>query len=267
MVAFVGMRIAATCLGLLVGVAACSSKPQPPGPEPTPRATPTPTPTPSPDPEPVNAPLEPTHILRPDVPLTLDDGTTLMVEMVVAEQIEASPEGDYPAGSAISVPLVLRRGSYEERASLLDITEGYDAQMVAWLAEYRVELVEVREFHRDPQVHLVIETVADTRTDAAPTRIRIERGQTVQLGETEALEFTGHGHKRTFEGQDSPLIISMRWHASGAEPVDHSVNLETSRGDRSWRFRDHEVTLREWEYDAWMELEVHALARNRVPSH
>ena len=43
-------------------------------------------------------------------------------------------------------------------------------------------------------------------------------------------------------------------------------NLQTSDGETTWRFRDYELTLLDWAYDRWMELEIHRLERVRVAS-
>ena len=127
-------------------------------------------------------------------------------------------------------------------------------------------MVEVTEMHTNPQVALVVESVSERRLDGPPQRVRIERGRAVTLDDGHRLEFAGHSHKRVEADQSSPLIVSTRWSLPGFEPTDDTVNLETSDGERSWRFRDRELTLLDWDYDRWMELEIHALARVRVPA-
>lgn len=209
----------------------------------------------------VAASMQPTHVLVSDSPVPVDASTTLTVDGVIVETLEPSPDGAYPGGGAIEISLRLQRGGYESRTSLLDITEGYEPRRVAWLDDLRIELVEVKDLHHAPKVHVVLETVGTTTTDAPAQRIRIERGQTVTLADGHRLEFVGHGHKRTFENQASPLIVHTRWNLPGFEPVDDGENLQTSEGERTWRFRDVQLTLIDWDYDGWMELEIRALRR------
>lgn len=228
----------------------------PPSPEPPATAE-----EPEPKPPAVPMSMQPTHVLVSGSPIPVDTSTTLTVDGVTVETLEPSPDGAYPGGGAVEVSLRLQRGHYEAHTSLLDITEGYEARRVAWLDDVRIELVTVEDVHRAPKVHVVLETVGAKTTDAPPQRIRVERGQTVTLDDGHRLEFVGHGHKRTFENQSSPLIVHTRWHLPGFEPIDHAENLQTSEGERTWRVRDRQLTLIDWDYDGWMELEIRALRR------
>lgn len=205
--------------------------------------------------------MQPTHVLIPGSPTRLDDSTTITVDDVIVETLEPSPDGAYPGGGAVEVSLTVRRGHDEQHTSLLDITEGYQARPVAWVHDLRIELVSVEDVHAAPQVQVVLETASDETTGGPPQTVRVERGETVTLADGHQLEFVAHGHKRTHANQASPLIVRTRWSLPGFEPTEHSVNLQTSDDERSWSVRDVELTLLDWDYDAWMELEIRALRR------
>lgn len=251
-------------LPVVLLLSACG--PQLPAPVPPPEK-PTATAVQPPEPTPPSAPtpMQPTHVLVPGTAVPIDGSTTLVVEGVVVETLEPSPDGAYPGGGAVEVSLRLQRGDYEQHTSLLDITEGYQSRRVAWLDDVRIELVEVADVHNAPKVHVVMETVGED-TAGPPRRIRIERGQTVTLDDGHRLQFVAHGHKRTFENQASPLIVHTRWHLPGFEPIDHGENLQTSEGERTWRVRDVQLTLIDWDYDGWMELEIRPLRRVPIAS-
>ncbi len=208
--------------------------------------------------------MQATHVLVPGNAIALDHGTTLTAQSVVVETLEPSPDGAYPGGGAIEVALRLQRGQYVLDTSLLDITEGYTPRRVAWLEDFRVELVQVEDVHGAPKVHVVLETVSEQHTDAPGRRVRIERDQTVILDDGHRFEFLGHSHKRTFANQASPLIVHARWSLPGFEPLGDIASLQTSEDERTWRVRDVEVTLIDWDYDDWMELEIRHLRRTPV---
>ncbi len=208
---------------------------------------------------------EPTHTLQLRQPVALGDDFTLEVEGVTIETIEPSPDGAYAGGGAVQVDLLLRRELDEQRVSLLDITEGYDPKLVAWLGNFRVRLIEVKQMHTEPRVALVIESIGESVSSAPQQRHRVGRGESFELGDGDRIEFSGHGHKRTRPGQTSPLLVHLIWHTPGQEPVSGSVSLEPSTGDRTWRWRDLELTLADWDYGDWIEVDVRRFERLRVP--
>lgn len=218
--------------------------------------------------EPAAAPARPgpapTHTLAVRESADLGDGFTLEVENVVIETLEPSPDGAYPGGGAVQVDLLLRRDLHERRVSLLEITQGYEPKLVGWLDDFRVRLVEVEDMHTNPRVALVIEAVGEARTGVPPTRHRVARGESFGLGEGDRVQFTGHSHKRTRPGQTSPLIVHLDWLTPGQEPVTDYVSLRPSGGDRTWRWRDLELTLVSWDYNAWIEVDVRRFERHRV---
>lgn len=207
---------------------------------------------------------EPTHTLQLHQPADLGDGYSLQLEGVVIETIEASPDGAYPGGGAVQVELLLKRALHEQRMSLLDISEGYDPKLVGWLGDFRVRLLEVDDMHTRPKVALLVEAVGDEPSPGPPQRHRVARGESFELGDGDRVEFTGHSHKRTHEGQTSPLIVHLDWHTPGQEPVTDYASLEPSTGDRTWRWRDLELTLVDWAYGDWIELDVRRFERRRV---
>ncbi len=207
---------------------------------------------------------QPTHTLSLETPVAIGDGYTIAVENVVIETIEPSPDGAYPSGGAVEVNLLLERDLYQQRASLLEITDGYDPKLVAWLDNFRVSLVEVRDMELEPKVSLVIETVGDTLLPGPPQRHRLARGKSFELGDGDRVEFTGHSHKRTRQGQTSPLLVHLRWDSPGQEPATDTASLRPPKGLRTWAWRDLEFTLIDWDYDAWIEVDVRRFERRRV---
>lgn len=93
-------------------------------------------------------------------------------------------------------------------------------------------------------------------TLAAPLgTVRVEKGQAVTLPDGARLSFGAHGHKRTMEGDTSPLLVHGGFAAPKQrtlEDFDASLHLEHSRvlqlkGGYTFELLDHA-------YDAWMEL-------------
>lgn len=106
--------------------------------------------------------LQPTHVVGLDETVALDDATSLRVVDVIIEEIEASPEDpqSYPAGSGISVTVVVVvRGGQEQRATLTQLSVGYESQAQGSLHGYRITLLDVEQPHRSPRVALAIERV------------------------------------------------------------------------------------------------------------
>lgn len=90
--------------------------------------------------------------------VALDGETSLRVEDVIVEAIAADPDDpqSYPAGSGVSVTVVLVRGGQEQRATLTQLSAGYESRAQVLLHGYRVALVEVQEPHRSPRVALAV---------------------------------------------------------------------------------------------------------------
>lgn len=103
----------------------------------------------------------PTHFIGLGETIALDGETSLRVDDVIIEEIAASPDDpqSYPAGSGISVRVVLVRGGEEQRATLTQLSAGYESRGAGSLHGYRVTLVEVEQPHRSPRVALAVERV------------------------------------------------------------------------------------------------------------
>lgn len=266
-------RSALTFLSVL---AACRTPGEAPPAEPTsppaaaepaepdnPDADPAPTTTPAPMPT-------PTHVLPLREPVPLDSQNALRVQDVIIESIEPSPEDPeaYPAGSGIDVTVVMQRGSYEVRAELSLLSEGYTSQPVGWLEDYRVTLLDVAEPHRAPEVSLVVERVTDHDTDEPPQMLRLTKDQPSPLRDGTVLTLRGHGHKRTSPGQRSPLMIAVRWEVPGQPAVDQDTSIGPSEDDDRWSWRDLVVTVGEYDYGDWMDVTIvrRQLQRVEAPS-
>lgn len=229
-----------------------------------------PEPTPPAEPSTPKAMPTPTHVLSPQQPAPLDEGTTIEVEGVVIESIEASPEDPeaYPAGSGIDVTVVIRQGSYEQRAELGLLSAGYDSHPVAWLEDARVTLLDVADPHRAPRVSLLVERVSDQETGEPPERVRVTKDQEAQLADGTGLTLLGHGHKHTMEGQRSPLLIAVRWHEPGFPPDDQHTSVGPDEDEQRWPWRDRVIEVLDYRYDQWMELSItrRRLERVEAPS-
>lgn len=103
----------------------------------------------------------PTHCVGLGETIALDGETSLRVDDVIIEEIAASPDDpqSYPAGSGVSVRVVLVRGGEEQRATLTQLSAGYESRGAGSLHGYRVTLVEVEQPHRSPRVALAVERV------------------------------------------------------------------------------------------------------------
>ena len=66
------------------------------------------------------------------VTLELGGSETLGFEDVVVESIEAGPSEAYPAGSGVSVTLIVEGGGSPERRQVSLLSSGYRSHPVAW---------------------------------------------------------------------------------------------------------------------------------------
>lgn len=81
-------------------------------------------------------------------------------------------------------------------------------------------------------------------------RLAMGEGVTLPLG---TFRFDGHGHKHTYPGQRSPLLIRGTWTPKGGaeEPVSTSVLT-----DRQFVVGPYTFDVLEYSYDEWMALRV-----------
>lgn len=257
-------------LPLLVLLASCRA-PADPVPETTAVVTPDHDAPPELGPDPLveeePAPMPPpTHVLSIREPVPLEGQTTLEIESVVIESIEASPADPeaHPAGSGIEVSVLLRRGTYEQRTSLTQLSPGYRSRPVGWLEDYRISLLDVADPHRAPRISVVIERVGEARTDAPPVRLRVDKGQPQPLPDGTLLTLLGHGHKRTMTGQSSPLLVALEWSSPGEEPEAQDLSLGPGDDVMRWTWRDLEIEVSAYDYDAWMDLSISRRVLERI---
>lgn len=85
-------------------------------------------------------------------------------------------------------------------------------------------------------------------------QFRIAARKSVTLPDGVILEFGGHGHKRTFPGQTSPLIVGGTITLKGGKPDSFSANLFPPES-RLLRLADGRVfELVDYAYGEWMDL-------------
>lgn len=207
---------------------------------------------------------EPTHSLALRESVRLGPKHQLRAQDIVVESIEASPDGSYPAGSGITVSLVMTRDTFELPFELSLLSAGYASHTVGWVEDHRFTLLGVEDPLGKPAVSLVVQRVINTKTDNPPDRGRISKDHPLTLHDGVEVTFLGHSHKRTHAGQTSPLMISLQWLAPDAKPVQDGTSLYPTKGDRSWRFRDRDVTLDDHRYGDWMDLTIQRLQLQRI---
>jgi hypothetical protein len=242
----VDRRLAAMLVGLLASCGSSSAtSPEPAMSDPAPDLVASPTDA-SPPPPLARATLAAT---RGETLLLADDGQ-LTVESITVESIAPDPGGasGYPPGTGVTVAVTLDGTD----GTMTLLSAGYASNPIAWFAHHRAELVRV-----DGDVaHLLVDRITDRAL--ATASIELERGQTRRLHDRVDLEFVHHGHKSVRPGQESPLMVSVAYHAGG-EPEQRTYNLYPP-GDATWTWRDLRFTLGAYEYGRRMELVVDALA-------
>lgn len=210
---------------------------------------------------PSGAHAKPTHTLQLHEPVDLGRGYTLQVQDLIAATVEG-PD----TGAIVRVELLLQRDLYQLQGWVTEFTASDEPNPGVWLDHFRIRLIEVEDFYGDAQVALAVETVGDTLTSAAPERHRIARGQSFAPEDDNRIEFVGHSHKKTGPDEHSPLIVELDWHSPGQDPVRDYASVMPLAGDRTWTWRDLEFTLVDWDYDAWIEVDVRRFERRRIAS-
>jgi len=200
------------------------------------------------------------------VTLELGGSETLGFEDVVVESIEAGPSEAYPAGSGVSVTLIVEGGRSPERRQVSLLSSGYRSHPVAWFGPYRVTLVDVKDPHRAAQVDLVVERVSERSLPGEPVVVRVEAGQSITLGDAARVEFLGHSTKHIDAGERPPLMVALKYHIPGEAPLSTEFNVGTDDRPQTWTWRDYRLTIVEYVYNAWMRVSVERLALDRVPA-
>jgi len=207
---------------------------------------------------PVPTPMPvPTVTLKLDTPVPLRGESGISAKLVgyTIEQIAESPEDPeaYPAGSGVVMNVAI--GGYT--VDLSDLSAGYEGVAEAWTPDHRVALV--RHDPSTSSVTLQIEKITNAVDEALHQETRLDRGKSLSLGDSAEAVFTGHNHKMVYEGQRSPLVILMSYRREGQEVESGSYNLYPEE-DGTWRWRNYHFTIKNYEYDVFMELDVSQLA-------
>lgn len=239
---------------LLFALAGCTGRA--PGPAPL-------QPQPAP-PSPTDAPARPVAPPRPNltlardqrVPLQLGGTATLRYENLVLEDIAASPDGSYPAGSGITLDLILDGGATPERVPLTLLSSGYRSRPCAWFGEFRVTLIDVKDPHRAPRVELALERVSARTRPGAPQVVRVEVGQSIPLDDEVRVEFLGNSTKHIDPGEKPPLMVALRYHVPGEPPLSTEFNVGSDDKPQTWIWRDYHFTILASGYNASMQVAV-----------
>jgi hypothetical protein len=199
----------------------------------------------------------PTITLKLDTPVPLrgEPGISATLEGYTIEQIAESPVNPeaYPAGSGVVMSVAI--GGYT--VDLSDLSAGYQGVAEAWTPDHRITLV--RHDTRTSSVTLQIEKITNTIDEALHQSARLDRGKSLSLGDSVEAVFAGHSHKMVYEGQSSPLVIGMSYRREGQEVESGSYNLYPKE-DGTWRWRNYRFTIKNYEYNVFMELDVSRLA-------
>lgn len=230
------------CCGLALVLTACatkSSEPSAPVVEAPPRDVPE---------EPAVAPLK----LSFTQPLKLGSGVTLRAEHLVIEEIAADPSGSYPAGSGITLAIVVEwPGSAPIRREFSLLSSGYASQQVGWFGPYRVEVADVQDAHRrEATVLLRLSKVTDVATTVPQVVTLIKQQGAVALGDaTVALV----GLMRAGRTVEAPLYLDTEYRVPGqATEMQRDTIFGAAKG---WRWRDYRFTLLEEEAES-VKIEV-----------
>lgn len=190
--------------------------------------------------------------------LALGGGATVHFTGVVVEEIAASPDGNYPAGSGITLALIFEGMGAAERREISLLSTGYDSVREAWFDRYRVTVVDVKDPLRDPKLEVIAERITDRVRAGAAISVRVERGADLALG-TATMTFRGHSTKHIDQGELPPLMVAVEYRAPGAAPERFERNVGTEDRPQRWSWRDYRFTIVAHAYDAWMQLAIERL--------
>lgn len=186
-------------------------------------------------------------------PVTLREGVELTLTSVIAETIEASPEDpeSYPAGSGVTVAVDVRSEEGHETVEFARLSAGYTSREILWAVGLRLELGVVDDTAISLRVDRVGEPVG------AATKLALIRGQAAPLATGVAIRLVAHSHKRT-AGGPSPLLVELRYTTEDGHSEEQHLSL---LDDRSWRWRDFDFLMTDYEYGERMDVEVRRLRR------
>lgn len=207
-------------------------------------------PAPAPSATPASA-----ETLAPEQRLALGGGVTVHFKDVVVEDIAASPDGSYPAGSGVTSTLIFEGSGEPVRREISLLSPGYTSVREAWFERTRVTVLDVKDPLRAPRLVVTAEQVSDRVRPGAPIVARVERGGELALG---AATFVFHGHtsKHIDAGERPPLLVAGEYRAPGAEPERFEINVGADDRPQQWSWRDYRFTITAHAYDAWMQLSI-----------
>lgn len=186
---------------------------------------------------------------------------TLRFDNLVIEEIAGSPDGSYPAGSGLTLVLLVEITGQAEplRRTVSLLSTGYTSQREAWFDDFRVTLIDVQQPHTAARVALAVEQVSEHAQSAPASVTRVERGQALPLDGQTTLVFVGNTTKRTSVDQPLPLMLTVEYHVPGEDPALEHLNLGDELHPRQWIWRDFRFTIVEHAFNAWMRVSVERL--------
>lgn len=199
--------------------------------------------------------------LAKDEQLAIEGGLSVHVDSIVVEEIAASPDGTYPAGSGITLALVfaVKGVATPERRELSLLSAGYDSVREAWFDRHRFTVLAVEDPLGSARVRLVAERVTDRVRPGAPVVVKIARGGDVDLGPGARMTFVGHSHKNVEPGEQSPLMVAVEYMARGAPAERRERNVGSEDGPQRFEWRDYRFTILDYGYNDWMRLSIERL--------
>lgn len=159
-------------------------------------------------------------------------GVIFVLKHVVVEQIAASPDGKYPAGSGVCVTLQLEDGyGHAGEEELCRLTPPYGFREFMYFQGRRIRWVDLRSPLREPILVLEVQKLSPKDYDALGTFV-LDRGKPVVIDDDMTVTLAAHGHKRTRPGKRSPLILTLDYTQRGKETAS-GIREKIWLGDES----------------------------------
>jgi hypothetical protein len=175
-----------------------------------------------------NPPKGTTFVLNEGTTLKLDDTAELKLEKV---------------GTTVTLAVGASRAT-------LGLCHEGKGDCVAWLSAFRCELADIR----GQAAYLQLDRI--TNQVAATEKLQIRRGETVRLHKRVDFEFVGHSHKKTFPGQDSPLLVHVDYHRGpGSQATYHLYPPQQN----TWSWQDLRFLLDNYDYNDSIDIVVHRM--------
>jgi hypothetical protein len=211
-----------------------------------------------PGPEEGLADTEPTVVLELGNPVELPGGPRVTLRELVMRRIEDEPPDWQAPVDGGEVEAVIDFDTVEVR--LLRSTSGYEADATRWAANHRITLLEVEPGARG--VGLKVERVT-ARPVGAPLPLRLPIQEEVELPDGSYVRLLGHDREHAPAGvTTTPLLAELMFWVWGGDFNRQSIALEGNGA--TFTFRALKFTLRGYEFDRWMDVEVQKLALEAV---